>query len=368
MTRRGAGEGTVFYDEGRNLWVGIADLGTVDGRRRRKTVRARRKEDMLAKLREVQSRHDRGLPVIDGSTPTAAWLNWWADNVLPGTVTATTEAGYRTALKNWVIPHIGRVPLGRLGPEHVQGMMRALEAQGLAVRTRIFARAVLRRSLGQAERWGKVARNAAALVEAPSKAGTRLDDALDATEAAAVLEAVKGERLEALAVLVLGTGLRRGEALRLRWDHVDLDATPATLTVVRSKTEAGRRTITLPPFVVAALRAHRARQAAERLAALWWGDDQLVFTTPNGTAVDPNYALRWWWDMTIRAGVGRRRFHATRHTAATLMLNAGVPLEVVSATLGHAGLAITADVYAKVRPQLQRRAAEAMERVLGGTT
>jgi integrase len=75
--------------------------------------------------------------------------------------------------------------------------------------------------------------------------------------------------------------------------------------------------------------------------------------------------LRWWHDLTIAAGVGRRRFHASRHTAATLMLNNGVPLEVVSATLGHAGLAITADIYAKVRADLQRTAADVMQRVLG---
>jgi len=75
--------------------------------------------------------------------------------------------------------------------------------------------------------------------------------------------------------------------------------------------------------------------------------------------------LRWWHDLTMRAGVGRRRFHASRHTAATLMLNAGVPLEVVSETLGHAGLAITKDVYAKVRPQLQQQAADVMQTLLG---
>jgi Phage integrase family len=183
------------------------------------------------------------------------------------------------------------------------------------------------------------------------------------TRPGAVLNTAVGDRLEALAVLVLAVGLRQGETFNLHWDDVDLDA--ATVTIPDAKTDAGRRTVAVPPFVCAALRAHRIRQLEERLRAPVWHDPTLVFASTTGTRLDPRNALRWWHDLTVRAGVGRRRFHASRHTAATLMLNNGVALEVVSATLGHAGYAITADVSAKVRPQLQRRAADAREGVLG---
>jgi hypothetical protein len=201
------------------------------------------------------------------------------------------------------------------------------------------------------------------MVDPPRRTGVKLDDALDAEEASAVLAAAKGDRLEALAVLVLAVGVRQGEALASRWDEIDLDA--GTLRVTKAKTDAGVRTVALPAFVVSALRSHRRRQAEARVAAFEWDDTGLVFPSTIGTRIDRRNILRWWHDLTIRAGVGRRRFHASRHTTATLMLNNGVPLEVVSATLGHAGLAITADVYAKVRPQLQRQAADAMEQVLG---
>ena len=263
-------------------------------------------------------------------------------------------------------PYVGKVPLAKLGPEHVQAMMRALERKGLSPRTVSLARTVLRRSLGDAVRWDKVSRNAAALVRAPRKAESKIDDALDAGEAAQVLAAAAGHRLEALAVLVLAVGLRQGEALSLRWDDLDLDADGGTVTITESKTDAGRRTVALPPFVVLALRAHRARQLKERLAATYWDDPELVFATMAGTKLNRSNVLHWWLALTVSAGVGRRRFHASRHTAATLMLNNGVPLEVVSATLGHAGYAITADVYAKVRPKLQRQAADVMEGLLGG--
>jgi integrase len=94
-----------------------------------------------------------------------------------------------------------------------------------------------------------------------------------------------------------------------------------------------------------ALREHRRRQAAERLAlGRLWVDTGHVFTTSTGTPLDPRNVNRWWSALCERARVGHRRFHAARHTAATLLLEQGVPLEVVSAVLGHAGLAITADV------------------------
>jgi integrase len=168
-----------------------------------------------------------------------------------------------------------------------------------------------------------------------------------------------------LAVLVLAVGLRQGEALDLRWNDVDLEA--GTVTIREAKTEAGRRTIALPSFVIASLRRHRAKQLEERIGAAAWAGPDLVFASTVGTKLDRRNVLRWWHELTEQAGVGRRRFHASRHSAATLMLNRGVPLEVVSATLGHAGYAITADVYARVRPQLQRQAADAMQDLLGGT-
>jgi integrase len=359
------GHGTVSSSKNeKGLWEGRVDLGVgPDGRRIRKRVKAKTKVELTRKMNALHAARDTGTPTPDQATSTGHWLTTWGADVLPGTVSNKTAESYRWLLAKYVIPQLGRVPLAKLGPEHVNRMMRAMEAQGLSARTRAYARVVLRRALRQALEWGMVSRNAAALVQAPKKAGTKLDDRLDASEADMVLRAAKGDRLEALAVVILATGLRQGEALRLRWSDLDLEG--RTLTVVKAKTKAGERTIALPPFVVSALDRHRRRQLRERLAARVWHDPEVVFASTVGTPLEPRNVTRWWHALTIKAGVGRRRFHATRHTAATLMLNNGVPLEVVSKTLGHAGLAITADVYAAVSPELQRTAADAMQTVLG---
>jgi integrase len=219
------------------------------------------------------------------------------------------------------------------------------------------------------EQHGLVIRNVAALVDGPRKSGTKLDDTLDAAGAHAVIEAAAGDRLEALAVLVLRLGLRKGEALALRWGDIDVDAGTLTVrgTLKRRKggglyvdttlTAAGLRELPLVASTAEALREHRRRQAAERLAlGPLRVDTGHVFTTATGTPLDPRNVNRWWSALCERARVGHRRFHAARHTAATLLLEQGVPLEVVSAVLRHAGLAITADVYAKVGMDAKRRA------------
>jgi integrase len=168
------------------------------------------------------------------------------------------------------------------------------------------------------------------------------------------------DRYYALAALVLAVGLRQAEALDLRWEAVDLDA--ATLEVVDAKTPAGFRTIPIPAFVVEALREHRTVQTLDRMVADAWEDDGLVFTTTIGSRIDARNALRWWHGLTTRAGVGRRRFHCSRHTAGTVMLNRGVPLVIVSQILGHARVDITAKIYARPYVETLRAGADAIDR------
>jgi integrase len=336
-------------------------------------VRAKTKADAMRRVEEVRRAVASGVGTTNERQSTAEYLTLWLDKVLPGTVKDETAASYRYVIDHYVLPHIGTVPVAKLTPDHVDSMLTSLRKAGLSVRTQRYARAVLRRALSHAERRGVVTRNVAALVDGPKGGGRKLDDAPTASEARAILAAAKGDRLEAFAVLALTLGLRRGELLGLQWSDLDLDAKQLTvnrtlhytagrgLRVGSPKTRGSARTIPLPDRCVAALAQHRVRQAEERLKAGGsWRESAHVFTSPIGTPLDPRNALRWWHGVTEKAGVGRRRIHAARHTAATVMLEQGAPLEVVSAVLGHASLAITADVYAKPAADAKRRALTAV--------
>jgi integrase len=145
-------------------------------------------------------------------------------HVVEGSVKPETHANYATAVRCHIVPSIGARKLAKLSPVDVKGMLRDLDRKGLAPRTQRYARAVLRRALRHAEQYGLVVRNVAALVDGPKGSSTKTDDALDAAQAAAVLAKAAGTRYEALAVLVLRLGLRKGEALGLKWADIDLDA------------------------------------------------------------------------------------------------------------------------------------------------
>jgi integrase len=376
--RRGHGEGSVYRRSRDGKWVGSVELGRgMGGERIRRTVVRASKRAVLDRLDEMRRQAAQGV-APDNARTVAQYLDWWGMNVLPGSVKDSTVDDYRYIIATYVTPHVGRHRLAKLTPEHVQDMMRTLDEAGYSSRTRQYARAVLRRALRWAEQTGLVTRNAAALVDGPKKSGTKLDDTLTATEARAVLNATAGDRLGALAVLVLSLGLRKGEALALRWPDIDLDAGElivrgtlkrrkgAGLYLDTPKTAAGWRTVPLVGGTVEALREHYRRQLAEQLASPVWLGSGHVFASTIGGPLDARNVTRWWHNLLSRAGVERRRFQATRHTAATLLLDEGVSLEVVSAILGHAGLAITADVYAKVTADSMRRSLAKLDKVLAG--
>ncbi len=133
------------------------------------------------------------------------------------------------------------------------------------------------------------------------------------------------------------------------------------------KTRAGARVVSLDRDTVNALAAWRRRQAEERLAVgPGWQDHGLVFVDQVGVPPHPETMTRWWREAVARAGLPAIRLHDARHTAATMLLRAGVPVKVVAQRLGHADVAVTMRVYQHVTAQDDRSAADATGRALGG--
>ena len=186
--RRGAGEGAIYQEPG-GLWAASIEIGfRPDGTRRRRKVRARTKTEVIAKLEAIKADSRNGVTVTDGQRSTSDYLRWWLADVLPGTVNNSTAADYTWIAEHYIIPHIGRIPLAKLGPTHVQRMLRQLEQDNKSPRTRQYARAVLRRALNYAQRWELVTRNAAALVDGPKGITTHLDDTLTLQQAKQLLQ------------------------------------------------------------------------------------------------------------------------------------------------------------------------------------
>ena len=323
-------------------------------------------------------------------------MSHWLDVIAARRVRPRTLDRYRGIVDRQLVPALGHIRLDRLQPEHVEALYADLEAQGLAPATVLQVHRVLSRALKVAMQRGRVARNVCALVDAAPVRRCEIDP-LGADEARSILAAASGQRNAARWSVALALGLWQGEALGLRWPDVDLDAGTVTvrsalqrrrwehgcaggcgrrpagcperrgggLMFVEPKSDAGRRTIALPSAMVESLRRQRAEQAAERLTAgSMWDDHGLVFAQETGRPIDPSADHRAWQALLRAAGVRRARLHDARHTAATLLLQQGVPARVAMQILGHSQISLTLGTYSHVVPELARDAASRMDAAL----
>lgn len=288
-------------------------------------------------------------------------------------IRSSTLRDYEQGLSR-VTDRLGHVRLQELRPLDVEELYASLLTDGhrygggLSPKTVRNVHIALRRSLADAERFGLVQRNVAALIKAPSPQRKQLRT-WTADEVRTFLESVEGDRLSAAYRLLATTGMRRGEVLGLRWSCVDLKASRLqvnqSLTIVKDelvwappKTARSRRSLSLDGATVAALREHRRLQNKERLAlGEAWADGDLVFCDEAGRELHPNRFSRAFSSAAKRARVRPIRLHDLRHTWATLALQAGIHPKVVSERLGHATTGITLDVYSHVQPEMDARAA-----------
>ena len=244
---------------------------------------------------------------------------------------------------------------------------------GLDRRTVNYVHTIIHRALKDAVRWGRLARNPADAANPPH--GGQKSDGIRAWDAAtlrAFLDASNqaADRLYALWVLLATTGMRRGEAIGLRWSDLDLDAarlrvvqtiiqTRSTVSIGEPKTAQGRRPIALDKGTVAVMREHRRRMLEERLLVGPDFDDQgLVFHQPDGTWLHPDAVSEMFLRGVRRYSLERLTLHGLRHTWATLALEQGIHPRVVQERFGHSAISITLGMYSHVGPTLHDEAAE----------
>jgi len=270
---------------------------------------------------------------------------------------------------------LGSVKLKALSPTHVRGLYKE-KLSSLSPRTVRYIHVTLHKALKQAVSDGLIPRNATEAVKPPQVRREEIRP-LTPEQVKMLLDAASGDRLEALYVLAVHTGLRQGELLGLKWDDIDLQA--RTLQVRRAlitarggprlatpKTKGSRRRVSLTGVAAEALKGHLERQLAEidRAGSLWQ-ENGLVFASETGAPLDRRYLTsRRFKPLLKRAGLPHFRFHDLRHTCATLLLTQNVNPKVVSEMLGHSSIAITLDTYSHVLPNMQDSAARALEEAL----
>ena len=375
MGKRGQNEGSIHKrKDGR--WVGVMNLGFEGGKRKRKSFYGKSQKDVREQLAKAQADRLRGmLPAPDNITVEKFFTDWLA-NRAEGGLRASTLVSYQRYVRNHIVPEIGKIRLTKLTPQHVEDLKKAKRAAGLAPRTIQYIQTILRMGLKQAEKWGLIARNVAALADSVSLQKKEVQP-LTLEEAQQFLEFLKGHRNEALYALTLSLGLRQGEVLGVHWKDVDLKKKILRVRValqridgefrfVEPKTARSKRTLPIPDSVVTKLRSHRARQCEERLlAGDHWKDTGLVFTSERGAPLHAANVTHELQKLLAEAGLPRQRFHDLRHACASILLAGNTHPRMVMEMLGHSQIAVTMNTYTHVMPTLLQETAVLMDRLLG---
>ncbi|MGA2186260.1 MAG: tyrosine-type recombinase/integrase [Bryobacteraceae bacterium] len=370
---------------GERSWAIILDLDRgPDGKRRQKwhTVQGTKKE-AERKLTEILHSLATGSYIEPSETTVGEYLLRWLADYAKINVGAKTYERYDGIVRNDLIPALGSIPLLKLQPLQIQAYYTAALQSGrkdgkggLSAQTVLHHHRLLRKALAQAMRWNLLAANVADRVEAPHPRPKEMQP-LDEAESADLIHAAEGTRLYVSILLAVTTGLRRGEILALTWSDVDLpgrrlfvrhalEETRNGVNVKEPKSRRGRRTVTLPAFVVDSLKVHKAEQELRKRALGAAYDDRgLVCCGEDGTIWSPSA-----FTSAYRALLARRKmkgipFHALRHSHASQLLRDGVSPKIISERLGHSKVGFTLDVYSHLLPGMQEEAASHVESGIG---
>jgi integrase len=369
----------LLSDRKHGTWTFAVDVPSANDRR--KTMRRGgypTKGAAQRALTEVLARYEAGVKVDDRET-VAGYLTAWLDGKRHAFKPKTLHRYIEIVTKE-LIPALGALPLEQLHHEHVAASIAELEDAGRGAPTIRYVHAVLSSALSDAVKRRRLTHNVAQHVVLPPVV-TAEREPWTAAEAVAFLDHAHraDDRLTDLFEVIIGTGLRRGEALALHWSDLDLAARVLFIHPIRGTLSdvAGRLMFTAPKTkgsaagvglsarVVAAFKRQSGRQAIERAE---WGeayeDDDLVFARENGAPLRPDWVLDRFHALTEQASLPRVRLHDLRHLAATLMLTSGVPLPLVSKTLRHAQTGITADLYGHLTKEAALAAADSLGSVL----
>jgi integrase len=375
--RRHNGEGTISGPRKDGRYVAAFYAPTSAGTYKRVYVYGRTRQQAHDRLVEEQSKVARGIPVAVEPWRLGPYLDHWLENVVKPTRRPATYALYEMIVRLYLKPGLGHHRLRRLSVAHAQQFLNGKLAEGHSNRNVHLMRQILSAALTRAIREELIGRNVARMAELPGWEPAEVRP-WSADEALAFLQAAKPDPLYPAFVLLLLYGMRRGEALGLRWQDVDLDAgllrvrqqigrVSGELRSGPLKTRAGNRDLPIPAQARSALLARQQQQAADREAfGRAWQDTGLVFTTRSGRPIEPRNLVRSFRRICDHNNLRVIKVHHLRHTIASLLKKLHVPPRDAQMILGHAHISTTMQIYTHVDEEARNDALTGLDKLLGG--
>jgi len=381
--KRANGEGSI-YQRPNGTWVAQITTGRdCEGKLKRVSYSGKTRREAQEKATKALSELQNGTFVEPTKTTLSQWLDTWMQEYKKQSLRPTTYEGYKIIIDVHIKSAVGGIQLRQLQPSDLQRFYnsklengRADGKGGLSPRMIRYIHAILHGALKQAIKEGLVIRNVTEAVTLPRQKKKEFTP-LNQEQVIKFLNSIKEDRLYAAFLLDIGSGLRRGELLALRWKDVDLKngviKVRQSLARVKGewlfqepKSEKSKRSVPMPDDIIVELKSHKARQNKEKLLAgdAYKKDYDLVFATPDGRPLETRSFLRHFEKLLEEAGLPKVRFHDIRHTYATLLLEAGEHPKVVQELLGHSQITMTLDTYSHVMPELKHAAALKISNIL----
>jgi len=322
-------------------------------------------------VREKLNQRDLGYQPLTGKTKVKDYLGQWMARHARK-LKDTTAKQYEEKLNRFVMPMIGEKPLDELTLPFIDAFYEQLLREGIGKYSLRFLHSILHKAFADAVKYGTLLQNpttGATLPRLPEKEMMILEE----NEVSTFLIAARTSRLEVLFYLAIVTGMRQAELFGLKWSDVQwqngkllvqrqaLPVRGGGIVFQEPKTKSGRRAIKLGEDTLDMLRAHKERQQMDRaIAGSDWQGMGLVFPSTIGTVLRRSNVRKEFKRILVLANVPDIRFHDLRHTAASILLNAGVPVIVVSKMFGHSKVSVTMDIYGHLIPTMQEMATQVM--------
>jgi integrase len=365
--RRVNGDGSVYKRQQDGYWVGAFYARTTSGARKRVVVYGKTLNEARDKLGKAQQQARAGIPVPDEAWKLGLYLEYWLENFVKRNRRPATYALYEMTSRLYLIPGLGNRRLTSLTVPIVQQFLNQRLEKGDSVRKVQVMRTVLSAALTRAVREELIVRNVARLAELPEWHRSTIRP-WTAAEARGFLSVARPDPLYPAFVLLILYGMRRGEALGLRWDDIDFDA--GTIHIRRQlqrirgelvlgpvKTHAGRRGLPLLDPARQALQLQADQQAAYRaVMGSAWPESGLVFTTRTGRPIEPRNLVRSFRRLCDQNKVRLIKVHHLRHTVGSLLKDLGVPARDAQTILGHTRISTTLEIYTDTGDPAQRDA------------
>lgn len=364
-------------------WTIVIEYGkdpSTGKRKRFKKAFRGSKKDAEREMARLLTEVEQGLFIEPSKMTVAEFFQKWLTDYAKANVAPRTYHRYEEIVLKSIIPNLGQLPITKLKPLHVQNYYtkmltegRAGRTGGLSPTTVLQHHRIIHKALEMAVKWLIVPRNIADAVEPPKKVKKEMK-VLTVEQVTYMLQEAAKTQFFPQIVLAIYTGMRRGEIYGLRWQDINFENGTITINQAAQyipkqglssklpKNEKSR-VVDVPDIVIKILKQVKAKQNEDRLAAgeNWKDKEGLVFTDKNGGRLHPDSISSWFPDWLEEIKLPRIRFHDLRHTYASLVLNDGADLKVVSANLGHASVGFTGDIYAHLMPGKQKQIAQRLQ-------